>query len=168
MSIDTSINIANNFQFQNLPVSLIWPEDPKEIPWFMARLYEQMANATNSKNNGIFQMAISNVPTLIPNMNAFGSYIVCVSGSGPYVDAAGAFNYWPAKNWTMTKSDPEAGGNATALSAGDLGVGPTLAGVDYAISQSTLGNGSLNTYFFINHTKPGITGSFSVNIVGTQ
>jgi len=167
MTIDTSINISNNFQFPTLPVSIIWPEDPDEVPWFMARLYEQMAYAINSKSNGIFQMAISDVPTLIPNMNAFGSYIVCVSGSGPYEDSTG-LNYWPCQTYSMTKSDPEAGGNATAITIGDPGVGTTLGGVTYAINQDTLGNGSTNTYFYIRHTAPGITGSFNVNILGTQ
>jgi hypothetical protein len=112
-------------------------------------------------------MAISNNPTLIPNMNAFGSYIITVSGSGPYEDSAG-LSYWPAQSWSLNKADPEAGGVITPLSLGDPGTAPTLAGVTYTISTSLLGNGSLNTYFFIKHSKAGITGSFSVNIQGTQ
>jgi hypothetical protein len=168
MTIDTSINIANNFQFPDLPVSIIWPDDPDEVPWFMARLYEEMAYAINSKDNGIFQMAISNNATLIPNMNAFGAYIITVSGSGPYTDANGVLNSWPSQSWSLNKSDPLAGGVITPLSVGDPGVGPTLGGVFYTISTSLLGNGSLNTYFFIKHSKAGITGSFSVNIQGTQ
>ena len=167
MTIDTSININNNFQYPNLPVSIIWPDDPDEVPWFMARLYEELAFAINSKDNGIFQMAISNIPTLIPNMNNFGSYLVNISGTGPYTDSNGVLNYWPAYIFQMTKSDPNAVGLYSVPQNQD-GAGPTLGGVALLITQQRVPATTGPFYYFINHDGPAITGSFSVNIQGTQ
>ena len=64
----TGLNNNNNYQYPNLPTSIIWPENEDDVPWFMNRLYEDMAFAINQKDNGIFQMAISAAPTQIPNL----------------------------------------------------------------------------------------------------
>ena len=167
MTTDTSININNNFQYPNLPVSLIFPEDPQELAWFMNRLYEQMAFAINSKDNGIFTMAISSVPTLIPNINNFGAYLMNVSGSGPFVDAQGVLNYWPSYVFQMTKSDPNKIGTDTFTQNQD-GSGPTLGGIALLLTQQRVPAVTGPFYYFIQHNAPGITGSFNVNIQGTQ
>lgn len=181
MTSDNSLNINNNFQYPNLPESLIFPEDPKELAWFMNRLYEQMAFAINSKDNGIFTMAISNNFTLIPNMNSFGSYIVNISGNGPFIDNAGNFNYWPAVVFQCMKSTPNEIGLATLTQIQD-GTGPVLGlggtavppPAAYLITSlqvpSVPPNDPTTTpfYFFIRHNVPGVTGSFNVNIQGTQ
>jgi hypothetical protein len=167
MTSDTSININNNFQYPNLPVSIIWPDDPSEVPWFMARLYEQMAFAINSKDNGIFQMAISNTPTLIPNMNNIGSYLVNVGGTEEYVDEKGELNYWPTAIFQMTKTEPKQEGAITSPQTQD-GRGPTLLDVALRVTQQKVPVNTGPYYYFIQHDGPNITGSFNVNIQGTQ
>ena|SRR3990167_7795814 len=167
MTSDTSININNNFQYPNLPVSIVWPENPDEVPWFMQQLYDQLAFAINSKDNGIFQMAIGDDFTLIPNMNSFGSYLINISGSGPYVDSNGILNYWGAAIFQVTKSTPTAAGTDTMTQV-QVGTGPTLTGASYDLDYQEIPVGSNQFYTVIRHNIPGITGSFNVNIQGTQ
>ena len=77
-------NNNNDYRLSNLPTSIIWPENQDDVPWFLNRLYEDMAFAINQKDNGIFQMAISAAPTQIPNLDTTGAYMVTVSGSAPF------------------------------------------------------------------------------------
>ena len=89
----TNININENFQQANLPQSIIWPENPDDVPWFMMRLYEQLVFAINNKDSVYFKMAIGTSAVPIQNIAETGSYIVCISGSDVYKDATG-LNYW--------------------------------------------------------------------------
>jgi len=173
----SNVNINNNFQYPNLPVSIIWPEDEEDIRWFMMRLYEQMSYAINSKDNGIFQMAMpgnsSDATTgavQIPNVNAQGAYLISVSGSGIYTDpATGQTGYWPAEVFSVVKSDPLSNLNTYTTHNSSPGTG-FLSGADYIISVQQLPGQTGTTYpyyFFIKHNKDGITGSFNVNIQGT-
>lgn len=164
---DTSININNNFQYPNLPVSIIWPEDEEDVPWFMMRLYEQMVSAINSKDNGVFTMAISSTPTLIPNMNNFGTYLVNLCGEKAYTGADGTLNYWPSYIFQITKSAPNEKGLDSVVQNQD-GKGNDLGGVALLLTQQQVPSGTGPYYYFINHDKAGFTGSFSVNIQGTQ
>jgi hypothetical protein len=179
----SSVNINNNFQYPNLPVSIIWPLNPDDIPWFMQRLYEQLAFAINEKDNGIFTMAIpgnslAGTPALaaigavqIPNVDAFGAYLVCISGTGIYVDpATGQTGYWPSEVFSLVKSDPLSNVNTYLTHNSTEGTG-FLTGADYIVSvQQAIGaiGPTYPYYFFIKHNKDGITGSFNVNIQGTQ
>ncbi len=164
----SNLNINNNFQYPNLPVSIIWPENPDDTPWFMMRLYEQLAYAINSKDNGIFTMAISNSATLIPNINNFGSYLVNISGSGPYVDpTTGDINFWPASIFQLTKSTPNNIGLFTETQT-QAGTGTQLSGAGYMISLQQIPASIGPYYYFIQHNIAGVTGSFNVNIQGTQ
>lgn len=162
----SDVNINNNFQYPNLPVSIIWPENEEDVPWFMMRLYEQMAYAINSKDNGVFQMAIGNTFVRIPNMNSIGAYLINISGSGPYFDSNGAINYWGASIFQVTKSDPEANGTDTEPQM-QLGIGPTLGGAGFDLSYAEFPVGSGQIYTTIRHNIPNIVGSFNVNIQGT-
>jgi len=165
----TGLNNNNNYQYPNLPTSIIWPENPKDIPWFMTRLYEEMAFAINQKDNGIFQMAISENPTQIPNLDTTGSYLINVSGSEPYIDSNGRTNYWPSYIFQLTKVDPNADGDWTSTQNTD-GVGPTLGAVALTITFQNVPSGTGPKYYFINHSLSGsgIVGSFNVNIQGTR
>lgn len=168
-----TLNNNNNYQYPNLPTSIIWPTNPEDISWYMEQLYEQLVFAINQKDNGVFQMAISTIPTMIPNMDTTGSYLVNLSGSGPYIDSNGKTNYWPAYVFQMTKCDPFFKGLDSVAQNQD-GRGPTLNTVALLLTQQQVPfygvadprNGPY--YYFIQHDGPAITGSFNVNIQGTK
>jgi len=161
-----TLNINNNFQYPNLPVSIIWPENQEDVPWFMMRLYEQMAYAINSKDNGIFQMSIGDSFVRIPNMNSSGAYIINISGAGPYVDSLGRINFWGASVFLVTKSDPSAAGLDTEPQS-QPGTGPTLNNAGFLLSYAEFPSGSGQFYTTIRHNIPNIIGTFNVNIQGT-
>lgn len=164
-------NMNNNYELPHLPQTIIWPDDPEDIPWYMTRLYEQMAFSINDRDFDYFPMAITSTATIIPNLQASGSFILCVSGSEPYIDANGKTNYWPTQTWALNKTSPLANGNAVTLGTAQAGSGPSLSGVTYTLSQSTQSS-SIDTsgyiYYFIKHSKTDVTGSFNVRIIGTQ
>jgi hypothetical protein len=174
-----SLNNNINFELPHLPQTIIWPDNPDDIPWFMVRLYEQIAYSVNARDFDYFQMAISGSPSedeapvdstyvLIPNMNTIGAYTLCISGSGPYIDVNGEKNYWPSQIIGLCKSDPDDVGTDATLQSVD-GVGPTLSNADYQISWArNPRTATSGPYFaYIKHNKAGITGSFNVNIDGT-
>lgn len=167
--MSSGLNNNNNYQYPNLPVSIIWPENETDIPWFMARLYEQMTFAINQKDNGVFQMAISTTPTLIPNMDSTGSYLINISGSQPFVGTDGTLNYWPSYIFQCCKTSPTQDGVSTYTNNQD-GVGNDLGGTGLILSFDTNPPGAPSgpTFFYIAHDGPSITGSFNVNIQGTR
>lgn len=166
MTTDTSININNNFQFAILPVSIIWPEDPNQVPWFMARLYEQMAFAINARDFTYFPMAISVVPTPIENLNNFGAYLLCVGGTDKIMNTStGVVNWLPSYVWPLAKTKDTVAGTIPAPLTSQVGAGDIWAGATLTLTSQTI-NGRV--VYAINHNKTGLTGSFNIRIVGTQ
>jgi len=162
----TNININENFQQANLPQSIIWPENPDDVPWFMMRLYEQLVFAINNKDSVYFKMAIGTSAVPIQNIAETGSYIVCISGSDVYKDATG-LNYWKTEVFAVTKTQPNVNGTSASLSS-QAGSGVTLAASAYTLSYGTISTNSTNTYLKINHNIAGVTGSFNVRVIGTK
>lgn len=167
-----NLNPNNNFQRANLPQSLIYPKNEEDLPWYIMNLYQLMAASINSKDFIYFQMAIGPAATIIPYMNNFGSYVVCVSGAGPYLDSTGT-NYWPCHTYAINKSNPLIAGTTNSLGV-QTGSGTTLGGIDYTISYiQAPGESVANLYPAISQNandtggKP-ITSTFNVRIIGTQ
>lgn len=163
----TNININENFQRADLPQSIIWPPDEKDIPWFMQRLYDLMASAINTKDFNYYQMAIGTTPTPLLNMNNFGSYIVCVSATNKIIDETGVVNWPPTAVWALCKTQDTVAGTIPAALTSQPGVGnANWAGSVLTIGSTTLSNGQV--IYNISHDATGQTASFNVRIVGTQ
>lgn len=169
-----NLNANNNFQRAVLPQSLIYPTNEKDLPYYFMNLYQLMSTAINSRDFIYFQMAIGPVATVIPYMNNFGSYVVCVSGAEVYLDSTGQ-NYWPCHTYAINKSAPLIAGNTASLGV-QTGSGTTLGGIDYTISYiQAPGESVANLYAAISQNaitpapanKP-ITSTFNVRIIGTQ
>lgn len=175
-----TINNNINFELPHLPQTIIWPENSDDIPWFMTRLYEQIAYSVNARDFDYFQMAITGSASqgkdaavdstfvLIPNINTIGSYSICISGNGPYIDVNGKENFWPSQIIGLCKSNPDIFGMAVTLQSQD-GTGPTLSGADYIVGWGPNPRNATSGpfYTYIKHNIPGITGSFNINIDGT-
>lgn len=162
----TNININENFQRADLPSSIIWPPNEEDIPWFMQRLYDLMASAINSKDFNYYQLAIGTTPTPLLNINNFGSYIVCVSGTDKIIDENGVISWPPTKVSALCKTrDTVAGTIFDISSQPGAGVAPWL-GSNLNFGSTTLTNGQV--IYNISHTATGKTASFNVRIIGTQ
>lgn len=170
-----NLNANNNFQRAVLPQSLIYPRNKEDLPYYFMNLYQNMSSSINSRDFIYFQMAIGGSLTVLPYMNNFGSYIVCISGAEPYVDSTGT-NYWPCQTFSVTKGSPLVAGVTVSI-GNQVGQGPlggTLVGVTYTDNYTTSPNESVNNlYFALSHNavtpagKP-ITSTFNVRIIGTQ
>lgn len=128
------------------------PADQQDLfVQYLNRLYEDIAFAVNSKEFDYFEISISDVPRDIPNMNNFGSYIVCVSGvqSG-----------MPCGIFTLTKTDRNVVGTATVTQLDSPLTGP-WAGINLAVTSTA-------TNFQIAHNLANTVANFNINIMGTQ
>lgn len=163
----SNLNINNNFQFPNLPVSIIWPNNPDDVPWFMNRLYEQMALSINSKDFNYFPMAISDTASQIQNLRNFGAYLLCVGGTNNIINpATGIVNWLPCYVWPLAKSKDTIAGTIPAPLTFQNGVGDIWNGATLTLSSIASVNGT--QVYALNHNKAGLTGSFNIRIVGTQ
>ena len=133
-----------------LPQSTIVPTDPDLFIPYLTRLYERIAQTVNRKDAIYFPIAISDTAENIPSLPNFGSFIVSVSG----VDST-----LPTKNWSLCKADETAVGQVDILGFQD-GTG--------AWGGNTLTVTSTATNFQIAHDRTGVTGNFSIRIIGTQ
>lgn len=144
-----------------LPPNTIVPiNEDLFIPYF-TNLYEEIANAVNSKDLNFYPVSITSIATLIPNLPLFGAYIICVSGSQQDPDGS-----WPP---TITASLCESA-QGTAGSVAVLGsqAGQPNAAGGGQWSAATLTIGATAGGFTINHSVAGATGSFNIRIIGTQ
>lgn len=161
----TNININENFKQASLPQSIIWPENPDDIPWFMANLYQNLAQAINFRDFVHFPMAIGTTPTPIQNMTNFGAYMICVGGTNQVVQPSGVISWLPSAVWIVAKTQDTVAGTLPAATTSQPGVGGGWAGSNLALT-SMLVNG--RQVYALNHNATGLTGSFNVRIVGTQ
>lgn len=136
----------------NLPPNTIVPEEESLFIPYLNRLYEDIAFAVNSKDDGAFEAAISNVPVNIPDLPNFGAYFICVSGTS---------SFQPTYTASLAKSDANTAGVIVphAFQAGTAGT--PWAGIVLTITATA-------TNFQIAHNLPGVTGNFSIRIIGTQ
>lgn len=138
------------FKLPTLPPNTIVPsEDDQFIPFFN-RFYEDAAFAINSKDSSYFTIPISDVPSSIPNVPNFGSFIVCISGT---------LSTLPTKTFSLCKADSTAAGSIAVLGS-QVGTG-TWAGNILTITSTA-------TNFQVAHDRTGVTGNFNIRIIGTQ
>ena len=162
----TNININENFQRADLPSSIIWPPNEADIPWFMQRLYDLMASAINSKDFNYYQLAIGTTATPLLNINNFGSYIVCVSGTDKIIDETGVVNWPPTAVWALAKTKDTLAGTIQPITF-QPGEGNAIWATSVlTIGSTTLSNGQV--IYNIRHDATGQTASFNVRIIGTQ
>lgn len=119
------------------------------IPYFN-RLYEQIASTINNKDNIAFTMGITSTAQDIINIPRFGAFIICVSG----IDST-----LPTITASLCKADATAAGSVTTIGS-QVGTG-AWAGNTIIISSTA-------TNFQIAHDRVGVTGDFSIRIIGTQ
>lgn len=163
----SSININENFDLPNLPQSIVWPQNDADIPWFMNRLYEQMALSINSRDFNYFPMAISDTASQIQNLRNFGAYLLCVGGTNNVINpATGVVNWLPSYVWPLAKAQDTVAGTLPAPLTFQNGTGDIWAGATLTLSSIVSFN---NTQVYaLNHNKAGLVGSFNIRIVGTQ
>jgi hypothetical protein len=151
MSIDT--NSFPQVELPFLPPNTIVPNPVDETDTFIqyfTRLYEDIAFTMNQKDSTFFAIAIRFLVVDIPNVNNFGAYIICVSGTD---------STQPTITASLVKSDTTSAGVATTIGI-QPGTG-AWAGFNIILSSSA-------TNFRIRHDRPGVTANFNIRIIGTQ
>lgn len=134
----------------SLPPNTIVPENESLFIPYLNRLYEDIANAVNAKDNNFFQIPITSTPSNIYNLPNFGAYLLCVSGTDSSL---------PCITASLVKS--------SAGVAGVINVLGFQAGTG-AWAGNVLTITSTATNFQIAHDRAGVTGNFNINITGTQ
>lgn len=119
------------------------------VPYFN-RIYEQMAQTINNKDNIYYQMVITSTPQNILNVPNFGAYIICVSG---------VTSSLPTLTASLCKADTNGAGVITVI-GNQVG---TLAWAGNALTIT-----STATNFQIAHNRAGISGNFNIRVIGTQ
>lgn len=125
------------------------------VPYFN-RLYEQMANVINNKDNGFYEMGITSTAANILNVPSFGAFIICISGTNSGL---------PTLTASLCKSTSSAIGSIAVLGS-QAGSG-AWAGINLTITNGPT-SGTNPSYFQIAHNRAGVTGNFNINFVGTQ
>ena len=133
-----------------LPPNTIVPENDFLFIPYLNRLYEDIANTVNNKDNIYFQAPITSSATNIPNLPNFGAYVICVSGT---------LSTLPTITASLCKSSATASGSVAVLGS-QAGTG--------AWAGNTLTITSTATNFQIAHNRAGVTGNFNIRILGTQ
>lgn len=136
--------------FPSLPTSTIVPIDENLFLPYFNRLYEEIANAVNAKDNIFYAMAITSSATNIVNLPNFGAFIICVSGVSSSL---------PTITASLCKADSGAAGSIAVLGS-QVGTG-AWAGFALTISSTA-------TNFQIAHNNTGVVGNFNIRIIGTQ
>ena len=142
--------INQAYELPNLPPNTVVPTDEELFVPYFSRLYEDIANIVNSKDDNYFPIAITSQYTNIPVLPNFGAFIVCVSGTNSTL---------PTITASLTKSDATAAGVAVTLGS-QAGTG---AWAGFVLSFNA---GATN--FQIKHNNTGVPGNFNIKIVGTQ
>lgn len=136
-----------------LPPNTIVPkpsDDEDTFVQYLMRLYEDIAFAVNFRDFISIETAISDTATNIPNINTFGSYVICVSGVN---------SSQPVQTASLVKSD--------SAIAGVINVLGTQAGTgSWAANNIIISSSATN--FQIRHDRAGITDNFLLRIIGTQ
>jgi hypothetical protein len=134
-----------------LPQSTIVPQDDTLFIPYFTRTYEAISQSVNAKDGIYFLTAITDTPTNIPNIQNFGSYIICVSG---------ATTGLPCLTAALCKSDIGAIGSIAPLTF--------QAGTTAPWAAATLTITSTATNFRVAHSVAGQSGNFNIRIIGTQ
>lgn len=136
--------------FPSLPTTTIVPTDQSLFIPYLNRLYEDIANTVNFKDNTFYPMAISDTATNILNLPTFGAFIICVSGTNSTL---------PTITASLCKAD--------ATAAGSIAVLGSQVGTS-AWAGNALHITSTATNFQIRHDRAGVTANFNIRYIGTQ
>lgn len=134
----------------SLPPNTIVPENESLFIPYLNRLYEDIANTVNSKDNNFFQIPITSTASNIYNLPNYGAYLVTVSGTDSGL---------PCITASLVKSDAGVAGVINVLGT-QAGTG-AWAGINLTITTTA-------TNFQIAHNRANVTGNFNINITGTQ
>lgn len=137
-------------QLPTLPPNTIVPEEEFLFIPYLNRLYEDIANTVNNKDNNFFQIPITSTAQDMYNVPNFGAYLVCISGTDSSL---------PCLTASLVKSDAAVAGVINVLGT-QAGTG-AWAGINLTITSTA-------TNFQIAHNRANVTGNFNINIVGTQ
>lgn len=137
--------------FPILPTTTIVPTEESLFIPYLNRLYEDIANAVNFKDNNFYQMAISDTATNIVNVPNFGAFIICVSGE---------LSGLPTLTASLCK--------ASSTSAGAIAPLGSQAGTDAPFIGAVLTITSTGTNFQIAHNAAGVVANFNLRVIGTQ
>lgn len=146
-------SLPPDFSFDDLPPNTIVPPITQEdifIP-YLNRLYEEIALAVNQRDFIFFTIPITHSAANIPNMENFGAFLICVSGTGPGL---------PTLTASLSKPDPTIAGNIVVIDS--------QAGTIAPFSAATLTISSTATNFQIAHSVANTTGNFNIRFIGTQ
>ncbi len=133
-----------------LPATTIVPESEALFIPYLNRLYEDIAQTVNNKDNNFYLVPITSTATDIPLVANFGAFIVCVSG---------AASTQPTLTASLCKADSTAAGSIAALGS-QVGTGD-WAGFALTITSTA-------TSFQIAHNNTGVAGNFNIKVIGTQ
>lgn len=145
------------FYFPFLPTTTIVPTNQSLFIPYLNRVYEDIANSVNYKDNIYYPIPITSSAVNIPNLPMFGAFIICVSGTSG--DQSGPNNNLPTITASLCKTSPQNAGSIAVLGSQN-GTG-SWAGMSLTIT-STAGN------FQISHNNTGVTGNFNIRVLGTQ
>lgn len=138
------------FDFPVLPTTTVIPKENDLFIPYQNRVYEELAQAINERDNTYFVWPISSTSSNFPNVPNFGAYIVCISG-----EASGL----PTLTASLCKADSGASGSIAVLGS-QVGTG--------AWSGNALTITSTATNFQVAHNRTGVTGNFNIRVIGTQ
>ena len=142
-------------------------EDKLTFNQFLTRLYEDIALAVNQRDFIYFPMAISGVPTTIPNLPLFGTFIILISGQLPGL---------PCISVAITKSDIFQNGFISEISEQDGNVAllpdgtpnPWL-GLALMVENNPVPAVTGEITIQIKHSGAvTLQGNFNIRIIGTQ
>jgi hypothetical protein len=138
------------FEFPFLPTTTVIPSDKDLFIPYQNRVYEELAQAINERDNSYFPWPITSVAENIPNVPNFGAYLICISG----VDTT-----LPTLTASLCKADSTASGSVAVLGS-QVGTG--------AWSGNSLTITSTATNFQVAHDRTGVSGNFNIRVIGTQ
>jgi hypothetical protein len=138
------------YEFPFLPTTTVIPSNDDLFIPYQNRVYEELAQAINERDNSYFPWPITSSATNFPNVPNFGAFLVCISG----VDST-----LPTLTASLCKADATASGSISVLGF-QVGTG--------AWSGNALTITSTATNFQVAHNRTGVSGNFNIRVIGTQ
>lgn len=138
------------YEFPFLPTTTVIPSNEDLFIPYQNRVYEELAQAINERDNSYFPWPITSTASNVPNVPNFGAFIICISGE---------LSGLPTLTASLCKADATAAGSVAVLGS-QAGTGAWAGNV--LTITSTASN------FQVAHNRTGVTGNFNIRVIGTQ
>lgn len=138
------------YEFPFLPTTTVIPTNDDLFIPYQNRVYEELAQAINERDNSYFPWPITSTAADIPNVPNFGAFIICISGESSTL---------PTLTASLCKADATAAGSIAVLGS-QVGTG-AWAGNALTITSTA-------TNFQVAHDRAGVSGNFNIRVIGTQ